>query len=102
MPIFVLAGTIVKGGNPKQTSPVDAFCVEHGRWNGNRDGRATAGHFGTSEVLATSKVRAAGLEAGRLAPEAREQRLHGQMTENENERPRASVDPRACGALASA
>ncbi len=72
VPIFVLAGTIVKGGNqdrqigqdfiiePKQTSPVDAFCVEHGRWNGNRDGRATAGHFGTSEVLATSKVRAAG------------------------------------------
>ena len=43
-----------------QLSPVDAFCVEHGRWNGNRDGRATAGHFGTSEVLATSKVRAAG------------------------------------------
>ena len=72
VPIFVLAGTIVKGGNqdrqigqdfiidPKQTTPVDAFCVEHGRWNGNRDGRATAGHFGTSEVLATSKVRAAG------------------------------------------
>lgn len=72
VPIFVLAGTIVKGGNqdrqigqdfiiePKQSSPVDAFCVEHGRWNGNRDGRATAGHFGTSEVLATSKVRAAG------------------------------------------
>ncbi len=70
--IFVLAGTIVKGGNQdrqigqdfiieqKQATPVDAFCVEHGRWNGNRDGRATAGHFGTSEVLATSKVRAAG------------------------------------------
>jgi hypothetical protein len=72
VPIFVLAGTIVKGGNQdrqigqdfiieqKQATPVDAFCVEHGRWNGNRDGRATAGHFGTSEVLATSKVRAAG------------------------------------------
>jgi hypothetical protein len=72
IPIFVLAGTIVKGGNQdrqigqdfiiesKQVTPVDAFCVEHGRWNGNRDGRATAGQFGTSEVLATSKVRAAG------------------------------------------
>lgn len=72
IPVFVLAGTIVKGGNQdrqigqdfiiesKQVTPVDAFCVEHGRWNGNRDGRATAGQFGTSEVLATSKVRAAG------------------------------------------
>jgi hypothetical protein len=72
VPVFVLAGTIVKGGNQdrqigqdfiiesKQVTPVDAFCVEHGRWNGNRDGRATAGQFGTSEVLATSKVRAAG------------------------------------------
>ncbi|MBS2020553.1 MAG: hypothetical protein JST00_47295 [Deltaproteobacteria bacterium] len=71
-PIFVIAGTIVKGGNQdrqigqdfiieaKQTTPVDAFCVEHGRWNGNRDGRGTAGKFGTSEVVATSKIRAAG------------------------------------------
>ena len=72
IPVFVLAGTIVKGGNQdrqigqdfiiesKQTTPVDAFCVEHGRWNGQRNGTATAGQFGTSEVLATSKVRAAG------------------------------------------
>ena len=72
VPVFVLAGTIVKGGNQdrqigqdfiiesKQTTPVDAFCVEHGRWNGTRNGQATAGQFGTSEVLATSKVRAAG------------------------------------------
>jgi hypothetical protein len=72
IPVFVLAGTIVKGGNQdrqigqdfiiesKQTTPVDAFCVEHGRWNGQRNGQATAGQFGTSEVLATSKVRAAG------------------------------------------
>lgn len=72
IPVFVLAGTIVKGGNQdrqigqdfiiesKQVTPVDAFCVEHGRWNGNRNGQATAGQFGTSEVLASSKVRAAG------------------------------------------
>ena len=72
VPVFVLAGTIVKGGNQdrqigqdfiiesKQTTPVDAFCVEHGRWNGQRNGQSTAGQFGTSEVLATSKVRAAG------------------------------------------
>jgi len=39
---------------------VDAFCVEHGRWRGERDGRGTAGRFGTSDVVATSKVRAAG------------------------------------------
>jgi hypothetical protein len=72
IPVLVLAGTIVKGGNQdrqigqdfiiesKQVTPVDAFCVEHGRWNGQRNGQATAGQFGTSEVLATSKVRAAG------------------------------------------
>jgi hypothetical protein len=72
VPVFVLAGTIVKGGNQdrqigqdfiiesKQTTPVDAFCVEHGRWNGQRNGSATSGQFGTSEVLATSKVRSAG------------------------------------------
>lgn len=72
VPVFALAGTIVKGGNQdrqigqdfiiesKQVTPVDAFCVEHGRWNGQRNGQATAGRFGTSEVLATSKVRAAG------------------------------------------
>ena len=72
IPVLVLAGTIVKGGNQdrqigqdfiiesRQVTPVDAFCVEHGRWNGQRNGQATAGQFGTSEVLATSKVRAAG------------------------------------------
>ncbi len=72
IPVFVIAGTIVKGGNQdrqigqdfiiesKQSSPVDAFCVEHGRWNGQREGQGTAGKFGTSEVVATSKIRAAG------------------------------------------
>lgn len=72
VPVFVIAGTIVKGGNQdrqigqdfiiegKQKTPVDAFCVEHGRWNGQRNGQGTAGRFRTSEVVATSKVRAAG------------------------------------------
>ena len=72
VPVFVLAGTIVKGGNqdrqigqdfiiePGQNTAVDAFCVEHGRWTGARNGQATNGSFGTSEVLASSKVRAAG------------------------------------------
>jgi hypothetical protein len=69
--IYVLAGTVVKGGNQdrqigqdfiiesKTTVPVDAFCVEHGRWTGSRDGRATGGKFGTSQRLVTSTVRAA-------------------------------------------
>jgi hypothetical protein len=71
-PVFVLAGTIVKGGKQdrqigqdfiiggKETTPVDAFCVEHGRWNASRDGQATGNVFRTSDTLTTSKVRAAG------------------------------------------
>jgi hypothetical protein len=71
-PIFVLAGTVVKGGkqdrqigqdfvvDARQTTPVDAFCVEQGRWNANRDGAATDGKFSAVAALATSKVRAAG------------------------------------------
>ncbi len=69
--IYVLAGTVVKGGNqdrqigqdfiiePKQKTPIDAFCVEHGRWTDARDGRATGGKFGTAQQLVTSTVRAA-------------------------------------------
>jgi hypothetical protein len=72
IPIFVLAGTIVKGGKQdrqigqdyvigaKEKSDVDAFCVEHGRWNEVRDGAKTAGLFRVADVIATSKVRVAG------------------------------------------
>jgi hypothetical protein len=72
IPIFVLAGTVVKGGkqdrqigqdfiiDSKSTTPVDAFCVEHGRWNAQRNGQGTGGRFRTADVVATSKVRAAG------------------------------------------
>lgn len=72
LPIYVLAGTVVKGGNqdrqigqdfviaPKTAVPVDAFCVEHGRWSGERDGVATRGKFSALDQLATAKVRAAG------------------------------------------
>lgn len=72
LPILVLAGTIVKGGKqdrqigqdflvePKKTEPVDAFCVEHGRWNAEREGASTGGKFKTVKVLAVGDVRAAG------------------------------------------
>jgi hypothetical protein len=72
VPIYVLAGTIVKGGKQdrqigndfivgaNQTIPVDAYCVEHGRWTANRDGVATGGQFGVVDLLADSRVRAAG------------------------------------------
>jgi len=71
VPIYVLAGTIVKGGKQDrqigddfivgahQTVPVDAFCVEHGRWTTNREGIATGGQFGVVGMLAESKVRTA-------------------------------------------
>ena len=70
--ILVLAGTVVVGGKqdrqvgqdfvigPKKTVPVDAFCVEHGRWQGAREGKSTGGKFGSVNMLANQKVRAAG------------------------------------------
>jgi len=72
LPILVLAGTIVKGGNqdrqigedfvvaPGKTVDVAAFCVEHGRWNGARDGKSTGGQFVAQKSLALGSVRAAG------------------------------------------
>jgi hypothetical protein len=71
-PIFVLAGTVVKGGkqdrqigqdfvvDARRAIPVDAFCVEQGRWDANREGASTDGKFAAVPALATSKVRAAG------------------------------------------
>jgi hypothetical protein len=72
LPVYVLAGTVVKGGNQdrqiasdvivaaRSTVPVEAFCVEHGRWTGQRNGVSTDGKFSVLDQLATSKVRAAG------------------------------------------
>jgi len=72
VPIFVLAGTVVKGGKQdrqigqdfivqaRQALPVDAFCVEQGRWTPTREGALTGGRFTAAPVLANSKVRAAG------------------------------------------
>lgn len=70
--ILVLAGTVVKGGkqdrqiaqdfivDAHQIAPVDAFCVERGRWTMEREGLETQGRFSTMAVMANSKVRAAG------------------------------------------
>ncbi len=74
--ILVLAGTVVVGGKqdrqigqdfiipPWKTVPIDAFCVEHGRWDANRQGRNTGGSFGSVGMLANQKVRAAGQYKG--------------------------------------
>ena len=68
-PIFVLAGTLVKGGKqdrqiaqdfvipPGKSVPVDAFCVEHGRWTADREGQNTNGNFEAQKVLANIEVR---------------------------------------------
>jgi len=72
VPIVVLAGTVVKGGKqdrqigqdfvigPNQAVAVDAFCVEQGRWNPNRTGKATGGRFQAVDSLANLPVRNAG------------------------------------------
>jgi len=74
--ILVLAGTVVKGGNQdrqvaqdfvisgKTTVPIDAFCVEQGRWQGARQGKPTGGKFTALDTLAHSKVRVAGQYKG--------------------------------------
>jgi hypothetical protein len=71
VPIYVLAGTVVKGGKQDrqigqdfiigahQTIPVDAFCIEPGRWTADRNGVATGGQFGSIGILTPSDVRAA-------------------------------------------
>lgn len=74
--ILVLAGTVVKGGKQDRqiaedfvveagkTVDVAAFCVEQGRWNGTRDGKATGGRFVAHKTLALGKVREAGAYEG--------------------------------------
>lgn len=71
VPIFVLAGTVVKGGKQdrqigqdfviaaNETVDVEAFCVEQGRWTQSREGKNTGGKFSASGMLAPRKVRSA-------------------------------------------
>jgi hypothetical protein len=70
--IYILAGTIVKGGKqdrqigqditvpPERAVAVNAFCVEHGRWTSTREGKSTEGTFVPLDVLALRGVRVAG------------------------------------------
>jgi len=69
LPILVCAGTIIEGGKqdrqigqdivlgPGSSVPVDAFCVEKGRWTGVRMGQQTYGMFSSKSVLAPKEVR---------------------------------------------
>ncbi|MFQ5845940.1 MAG: ARPP-1 family domain-containing protein, partial [Planctomycetota bacterium] len=71
LPILVCAGTVVKGGKQdrqigqdfviqaKSTTPVDAFCVEQGRWSALRNGVQTGGTF-EATIVAPKAVRASG------------------------------------------
>lgn len=68
-PILVLAGTAIKGGYQdrliaqdfvipaRTTVPVEAFCVERGRWSGRRQGRSTRGRFEAQPALAVHAAR---------------------------------------------
>ena len=72
LPILVCAGTVVTGGNQDRqigqdfviqansTVPVDAFCVEQGRWTASRNGVETEGLFVAAEYVATKGVRLKG------------------------------------------
>ncbi len=68
-PILILAGTVVKGGNQDRqlgqdvvvsagaTVPVQAFCVEQGRWSSAREGVATDGEFVALEAVTNASIR---------------------------------------------
>ena len=69
LPILVCAGTVVKGGNQdrqiaqdlvieaKATVPIEAFCVEQGRWVASRFGQVTDGKFTIGDSVAPPSVR---------------------------------------------
>jgi len=69
LPILVCGGTVVKGGQQdrqigkdfvirgKTTVPVDAFCIEQGRWNVNRAGELTGGVFHSKGQIEAKAVR---------------------------------------------
>lgn len=72
LPILICAGTVVKGGKQdrqvardfvvkaRSTVPVEAFCVEQGRWSTTRAGADTKGQFRALNMVATLGVRRSG------------------------------------------
>jgi len=72
LPILICAGTVVTGGNQDRqigqdivvkagtTVPVDAFCVEEGRWSNERLGDETGGQFMGASTNATIGIRSKG------------------------------------------
>ena len=72
LPILICAGTVVTGGNQDRqigqdivvkagtTVPVDAFCVEEGRWSNERLGDETEGLFVGASTNATIGIRSKG------------------------------------------
>lgn len=76
LPIFVPGGTVVQGGKqdrqlaqdlvvaPGKEVPVDAFCIEHGRWTTVQGGKDTNGAFKAREILAAKRIRSSGQYAG--------------------------------------
>jgi hypothetical protein len=69
LPILVTAGTVLKGGwqdrqlgedlvvEAGKTVPVEAYCIERGRWSSQREGRATGGEFVSMDLVASKRVR---------------------------------------------
>ena len=72
LPVVVVAGTVVKGGNqdrqiaqdfvvpPHSTIPVDAFCIEQGRWTSVREGSDNFGVFEAQGFVTAKNVRVSG------------------------------------------
>lgn len=73
--VFIQSGDIVKGGQqdrmlsvdlivPARSGriPIDAFCVEHGRWEG-RGGEPVAAFSGSEQMVATKELKMAARQA---------------------------------------
>lgn len=72
VPILLLAGTLISGGNQDRQIGEDAlvpahsvmrvsvYCVEHGRWDSSRDGENTRGIFHVGAILTPTDIRYAG------------------------------------------
>ncbi len=69
-PVLVCGGSLIKGGKQDRQIAhdlvvragdlitVDAYCVEQGRWDREREGRDTGGRFRCLPYLASKRVRA--------------------------------------------